>query len=38
MMFDLIKKLNENGIKWEYVYSNRQLYIKYDDKLIPWYF
>lgn len=37
-MLDLIAKLNSDGIKWEYVYINKQLFIKYDDKLIPWYF
>lgn len=37
-MLDLINELNKNGIKWEYVYNNKQLFIKYDDKLIPWYF
>lgn len=38
MMFDLIRELNDKKIKWEYIYENKQLYIKYDDKLIPWYF
>ena len=38
MMLDKIRELNEKGIKWEYVYIQEQLYIKYDDKLIPWYF
>lgn len=37
-MLDLITKLNNDGIKWEYVYCNKQLYIKYNDKLIPWYY
>lgn len=37
-MLDLIASLNKDGIKWEYVYINKQLFIKYDNKLIPWYF
>ena len=37
-MLDLIVKLNSNGIQWEYVYINKQLFIKYDGKLIPWYY
>lgn len=37
-MLDLIEKLNKDGIQWEYVYNNKQLYIKYENKLIPWYF
>lgn len=37
-MLDLIAKLNKDDIQWEYVYNNSQLYIKYDNKLIPWYF
>lgn len=37
-MFNLIKELNEKEIKWEFVYVNAQLYIKYDDELKAWYF
>lgn len=37
-MLELIAKLNKDGIKWEYVYINKQLFIKYDNKLIPWYY
>lgn len=37
-MLELIKELNDKHIKWKYVYINNQLFIKYDDKLIQWYF
>lgn len=37
-MLELIAKLNKDNIKWEYVYINKQLFIKYENKLIPWYF
>lgn len=38
-MTDFIRQLNAMGIKWEYVYIDKQLYIKYDgDHLKAWYF
>lgn len=37
-MLDLIAKLNSDGVQWEYVYINKQLFVKYDGNLIPWYF
>ena len=39
-MLDRIRELNQKGIKWEYVWNakEKQLYIKYGDKLEPWYF
>ena len=37
-MLDFIRQLNDKNIKWEYVYINAQLYIKYDNKLKAWYF
>ena len=39
-MLDLIARLNNDGIQWEYVFNEneKQLYIKYDNKLVAWYF
>ena len=36
-MLVLIRELNEKGIKWEFVYIEGQLYIKYENKLEAWY-